>query len=345
MAQTWVSLKHPDGEVAKDEEHAIRCAVYSDGQPTQAPDNLDDISDVLKQPGKLVWLDVASPTAVDYALLKNEFNLHPLALEDAATPHERPKIEAFDGYYFLIVHGATVSPSGIKGSEIAIFAAANYIITIRRDASFSLDEIEKRWLAKPADARKSSSGLLYVILDTIVDRFFDVADAVDDEIQELEAALFRGATVVTVIPRKIFSLKRDLQYFRRAVAPLRDVLNAILREDIPLFARTDLAYFRDVYDHAIRVIDQIDAARDLVNGALDLNLSLVANRQNEVVKQLTIIATVFMPLTFITGFFGQNFAFMVAHIQTPASFYIFGFGTEILAIVLLVIFFKVRRWF
>lgn len=345
MAQTWVSLRHPDGDAKVDEAHAIRCAVYTDGQPSQAPDNLDDISDVLKQPGKLVWLDVAQPTATDYTLLKNEFNLHPLALEDSATPHERPKIEAFDGYYFLIVHASTAGSAGIKGSEIAIFAAPNYLITIRRDPSFSLDEIEKRWLARPAESRKSSSGLLYVILDTIVDRFFDVGDFIDDEIQKLEAALFRGSALVTVIPRKIFSLKRDLQYFRRAVAPLRDVLNTILREDIPLFAHSDLAYFRDVYDHSMRLLDQIDAARDLVNGALDLNLSLVANRQNEVVKQLTIIATVFMPLTFITGFFGQNFAFMVSHIQTPANFYIYGVGSDIMALVLLVIFFKVRRWF
>src|SRR5450755_399533 len=211
MAQTWVSLRHRDGKAEPEKAHAIRCAVYSDGQPTQAPDNLEDISEVLKQPGKLVWLDVAAPTADDFALLKEEFDLHPLALEDAATPHERPKIEAFAGYYFLIVHGATAEPSGIKAHEIAIFAATNYIITIRRDTSFSLDEIEKRWLARPADSRKSSSGLLYVILDTIVDRYFDVSDVVDEDIQKLETALFRGATVTTAVPRKIFSLKRDLQ--------------------------------------------------------------------------------------------------------------------------------------
>jgi magnesium transporter len=345
MAQTWVSLRHRDGKTVPEKAHAIRCAVYSDGQPIPAPDNLEEISEVLKQPGKLVWLDVAAPTVDDYALLKEEFDLHPLALEDAATPHERPKIEAFNGYYFLIVHGVTASSQGTNGCEIAIFAATNYLITIRRDPSFSLDEIEKRWLARPAESRKSSSGLLYVILDTIVDRFFEVGDVIDEQIQKLEEALFRGATVVTAVPRKIFSLKRDLQQFRRAVAPLRDVLNAILREDIPLFARADLAYFRDVYDHSIRVLDQIDAARDLVNGALDLNLSLVANRQNEVVKQLTIIATIFMPLTFITGFFGQNFAFMVAKIQTPASFYLFGIGTQLVALILLMIFFKIRRWF
>jgi magnesium transporter len=345
MAQTWVSLRPREGKAAQDKAHAIRCAVYSDGMPVEAPDNLEEISELLKQPDKLVWLDVAAPTADDYKLLKNEFNLHPLALEDVSTPHERPKIESFESYYFLIVHGATAGPGGIKTTEIAIFAAANYLITIRPDASFSLEEIEKRWLARPAESRKTSSGLLYVILDTVVDRFFDVGDVIDDEIQKLEEALFRGAAVVTAIPRKIFSIKRQLQQFRRAVAPLRDVLNAILREDIPLFARTDLAYFRDVYDHATRLLDQIDAARDLVNGALDLNLSLVANRQNEVVKQLTIIATIFMPLTFITGFFGQNFAFMVAHIQTPATFYVFGIGTQVLALILLVIFFKVRRWF
>jgi magnesium transporter len=272
MAQTWVSLRHRDGKPSSEKAHAIRCAVYSDGQPTQAPDNLEEISEVLKQPGKLVWLDVAAPTADDYALLKNEFNLHPLALEDVSTPHERPKIESFDGYYFLIVHGATAGPNGITATEIAIFAAANYLITIRPDASFSLEEIEKRWLARSAESRKSSSGLLYVILDTIVDRFFDVSDVIDEQIQRLEEALFRGAAVVTAIPRKIFSIKRELQQFRRAVAPLRDVLNSILREDIPLFAHTDLAYFRDVYDHATRLLDQIDAARDLVNGALDLNL-------------------------------------------------------------------------
>jgi magnesium transporter len=345
MALTWVPIRHADGAVTPTSAHGLRCAVYRDGLPSTAPDNLDDISDVLMQPGALVWLDVAAPTAADYALLQSEFDLHPLALEDAATPHERPKIEAFAGYYFLIVHGATAEPSGIKAHEIAIFAATNYIITIRRDTSFSLDEIEKRWLARPADSRQSSSGLLYVILDTIVDRYFDVSDVVDEDIQKLETALFRGATVTTAVPRKIFSLKRDLQRFRRAVAPLRDVLNAILREDIQLFARTDLAYFRDVYDHAVRLLDQIDSARDLVNGALDLNLSLVANRQNEVVKQLTIIATIFMPLTFITGFFGQNFAFMVANIQTPASFFLFGIGFQLLALVLLLIFFKVRRWF
>ena len=345
MAQTWVSLRHSDGASPPETGHAIRCAVYSDGQPIAAPDNFEDISEFLKEPGKLVWMDVAAPTAADYALLREEFNLHPLALEDAATPHERPKIEAYDNYYFLIVHGATADSTGIKNSEIAMFAAPNYLITIRPDNSFSLVEIEKLWLAREAESRWSSSGLLYVILDTVVDHFFDVAELINDRIQKLEEALFRGAALVSVIPRKIFSLKRALQQFRRAVAPLRDVLNSILREDIPLFARTDLAYFRDVYDHAMRLLDQIDGARDLVNGALDLNLSLVANRQNEVVKQLTIIATIFMPLTFITGFFGQNFAFMVNHIQTPASFFWLGIGFQVLALALLVIFFKVRRWF
>ncbi|HSP63391.1 MAG TPA: CorA family divalent cation transporter, partial [Pyrinomonadaceae bacterium] len=197
MAQTWVSLRHRDGKAEPENAHAIRCAVYSDGEPIPAPDNLEEISEILKQPGKLVWLDVAAPTADDYTLLETEFGLHPLAIEDAATPHERPKIEAFNGYYFLIVHGATAGSQGIKGIEIAIFAATNYIITIRRDPTFSLDEIEKRWLARPADSRKSSSGLLYVILDTIVDRFFEVGDVVDEQIQKLEEALFRGATVVT----------------------------------------------------------------------------------------------------------------------------------------------------
>jgi magnesium transporter len=126
---------------------------------------------------------------------------------------------------------------------------------------------------------------------------------------------------------------------------MRDILNPIIRGDLVLYSTEELAYFRDVYDHAIRVIDQLDAARDLVNNALEINLAIVANRQNAIVKQLTIIATIFLPLTFISGFFGQNFAYLVSNIATPAKFWELGIGTELGALLVLLIYFRVKKWF
>ena len=147
------------------------------------------------------------------------------------------------------------------------------------------------------------------------------------------------------LPLRIFGLKRDLQRFRRAAVPMRDILNPIIRGDLVLYKNEEIAYFRDVYDHAIRVIDQLDAARDLLNNALEINLSIVANRQNAIVKQLTIIATVFLPLTFITGFFGQNFGYLVSRIGSTSSFWALGIGAQAVTLIALICYFKWKRWF
>jgi magnesium transporter len=147
-----------------------------------------------------------------------------------------------------------------------------------------------------------------------------------------------------VLP-EIFRQKKQAQQFRRAVIPMRDVLNRIIRDDIDLFPEPEMLYFRDVYDHTIRVMDELDSARDLVNSALEIQLAVTSNRQNEVAKQLTIIATIFLPLSFLTGFFGQNFSWLVLHITGPAAFAVLGLGSELVAILILVLFFRGRGWF
>jgi len=231
---------------------------------------------------------------------------------------------------------------------LAVFAGEHFMVTIRREPGYPLDEIFKRLVAHPDRCRQGAGFLLYTILDEVVDGYIPVAQHFLDRVESLEDVLFQ-TKADKPIPRfvlpEIFKQKKQAQQFRRAVIPMRDVLNQIIRDDIDLFPEPDMEYFRDVYDHAVRVIDEIDSARDLVNSALEIQLSVTANRQNEVAKQLTIIATIFLPLSFLTGFFGQNFSWLVLHITGPGAFVLLGLGSELVAILILLFFFRVRGWF
>src|SRR5579863_4959866 len=285
----------------------VRCTVFKDGSVDRTEPQLGRISEVLEEPGSLVWLDIVGPDAHALQTAQDEFGLHPLAVEDALTAHERPKIDGYGDYWFLVVYGVGVVQRAVAVHELSIFSGKNYLITVRREPAYPLDEAERRWHSRTGMSARDSGALLFTLLDTIVDGYFEAVETLDEQITVLEQQLVRGLTQDASLPLRIFSLKRDLQHFRRAALPMRDILNPIIRGDLVLYAAEEIVYFRDVYDHAIRVIDQLDAARDLLNNALEINLSMVANRQNAVVKQLTVIATIFLPLTFITGFFGQNF--------------------------------------
>lgn len=324
---------------------SVRCTVFKDGSAEREPHDLGEISEILKEPGTLVWLDVVGPDNAAMTVLQNEFGLHPLAIEDAMTEHERPKIDGYGDYWFLVVYGVTTTNKTVTVNELAIFSGKNYLITVRREPGFPIAEVERRWKTRAETASRDSGALLFTVLDTVVDGYFDAVESLDEQITALENALLGGGIVGGELPLRIFGLKRDLQRFRRAAIPMRDILNPIIRGDLVLYKSEEVVYFRDVYDHAIRVIDQLDAARDLVNNALEINLSIVANRQNAIVKQLTIIATIFLPLTFITGFFGQNFGFLVGRIGSVSSFWLLGIGAQVFALIALLWYFKAKRWF
>ena len=336
----------------------IRCTVFKNGTPEREPGDLAEISEILKEPGKLVWLDVVDPDEKAMTVLQEEFHLHPLAVEDAMTAHERPKIDGYGDYWFLVIYGVSLEGKNVTVHELSVFSGKNYLITVRREPAYPIDEIERRWRTRSEMSSRDSGALLFTVLDTIVDGYFDAVESLDEQIGAIESDLLRGGMVGGELPLRIFSLKRDLQRFRRASArlrggsaggraavPMRDILNPIIRGDLVLYKNEEIAYFRDVYDHAIRVIDQLDAARDLLNNALEINLSIVANRQNAIVKQLTVIATIFLPLTFITGFFGQNFGYLVSHIGSTWSFWALGIGAQVATLVALLLFFKAKRWF
>jgi magnesium transporter len=330
---------------ASGKDRAIRCVVYDHGASRKTLDNLDQISDILAQKKEFVWLDIAAPTMDDLELIREEFNIHPTAIEDARLWHERPKIAFFDTYVLVIAHGVTLDAAGDTVThEIAIISGEHYAITLRASPVFPLDEVERRrqsMMTVPHDA----TGLLYIILDTIVDGYFPVNESYDNRLVRLESRLFDSEKFTERTEREIFEFKRALVVFRSVVAPMREILLRLTHTEIaPLQPGLSL-YFRDIYDHVLRALEQIDISRDLVNSTLDIHLASQSHRQNEVSKQLTIIATIFLPLTYVTGFFGQNFGWMVNSVASPQIFWYLGVGSQVLTVMGLLWYFKHRRWF
>ncbi len=322
------------------------CRIYEGERRFSELSDLNRISEVLVEPGSFVWLDAVDPGASDLALIQEEFGLHPLAIEDAIKAHQRPKIEAYDGYWFVVVHAVTKPDGGeLTIHEVAIFAGAKFVITVRATPAYPLDEVERRWHGPHEGLRSDSGALLYTILDTVVDGYLPVASAFEERVDKLEEALFRDRESKSDVLLDIFRMKKDVQLVRRSLVPMRELLAPIIRGDMKLFDPAEIAYYRDVYDHAVRAIDQMDAARDLVTSALDVHISIASSRQSEVVKQLTIIATIFLPLTYITGFFGQNFGYLVNHIESARVFWLGGLGLEVLALCALLGYFRYKRWF
>jgi magnesium transporter len=335
----------PTVETPEANDRAVRCVVYDHGVKPYALANLDHISDILEQKSGFVWLDIAEPSADDLALIQEEFAIHPTAIEDARLWHERPKIAFFEHYALLIAHAVTLDHEGdLITHEIAVIAGDRYAITLRAAPVFPLDEVERRRQAMTTISN-DATGLLYIILDTIVDGYFPVTESYDDRLVRLESRLFDSEQFTVRTEREIFDFKRALVVFRSGVAPMREVLLRLTHSEIaPLQPGLSL-YFRDVYDHVLRALEQIDITRDLVNSTLDIHLASQSHKQNEVSKQLTIIATIFLPLTYITGFFGQNFGWMVDHIAHGRVFWYLGVGSQVLTAIGLLVYFKHRKWF
>ncbi len=294
--------------------------------------------------GEFLWLDLEDPTKERIEELGKQLGLHPLTVEDAMEFGQRSRYEDFDGYASLVVHG--VDPDATSGThllrEVHVIISGDYIITIHRRPMAALNDLRERYDATEV---RSEQFLVYKILDAISSTFFPVLDRIDDDIDEIEETIVENPD--DNVLQRIFALKRDLVAMRRVVTPSRDVfarhIDAIA--ELPGMQQDDRLYFRDLYDTLVRVADMVDSYRDLLSGATDLYASMVANRQGETNKQLTIIATVFLPLTFLTGFFGQNFSYLTGHvINNTASFWYLGLGLEALAVVLFIIFFRTRKW-
>ena len=294
--------------------------------------------------GRFFWLDLEGPTEQELERLGKKFALHPLTIDDARTFSQRPKFEEYGSYVFVVVYGVDpgTSPGGPLLREMHVIISGNYVITIHRRPFAPLMALRERYLANTV---RSEQFLVYKILDAVTSTFFPVLDRTDDDIDALEKGVIEEPTETTL--QQIFALKRDLIAMRRVITPMRDVFarDAERIADLPGLEADDRLYFRDLYDSMIRISELVDSYRDLLSGATDMYLSTVANRQGEVNKQLTVIATIFLPLTFLTGFFGQNFSFLTNNIlNTTWSFIVFGLGLLVLSAVGFWIYFRRKRW-
>ncbi len=293
--------------------------------------------------GTAFWLDLDGVDAEASALLGDTLHLHPLAVEDAEHFGQRPKIEEFDNFTYFVVHGALEGGAGT--SELHIFFMQESVVTVHRGDCAALGAVRERLARRHVigDASRQVA-LLYMIVDSLVDTYFPEMTRFDDKIDELEDEILRQPTEQQL--GELFDMKRSLIAIRRVVAPQRDMFAALAGGVVTLPGMTTEGerYFRDLYDHLIRIADTVDSYRDLLSGVMDTHVSTVSNRLNVVMKQLTIIATVFLPLSFLTGFFGQNFSFLVAHITGRVPFYVFGIGVELLTIGVLLLYFRRRGW-
>jgi magnesium transporter len=295
-----------------------------------------EIEDLLRR-DEFFWLDLHAPTPEDLGALGEVFGFHPLTIEDVLKFGQRPKLENYGSYAFVVFYGARLEDDRIGLLELHMFVSGSYVVTVRQRPCKELDEL-RRTLEQRTE--HGEQFVLYKIFDELTDTFFPVLSAVDEQIDTIESQIVLQPTDEQL--QRIFRLKRDVVALRRVVVPQRDLFARAMDDltQLPGLEPSSHDYFRDVYDHLIRISEQIDSHRDLLSGAMDVYLSTVSNRLNDATKQLATIATIFLPLTFVTGFFGQNFAWMVAHVDSLGAFLGFGIGSLVASAVLLLVWFR-----
>lgn len=300
----------------------------------------DAIADLLRR-DEYFWLDLTRPSDEEIAALGEVFGFHPLALEDTRKRGQRPKLEDYREFMFLVYYGAEQGDGDVELVEVHAFLSGSYIVTTHREVCAALDEVRERLEAQQP---RSEQFVVYRVLDALTDTFFPVLDAVDERIERLDDAIFERAAPDQL--EEIGALRRQLLDLRRIVAPQRDLLARGIDDilELPGLESDSRNYFRDVYDHSIRISEQIDAYRDLLAGSRDAYLSATSNRLNQITKQLTVVATVFLPLSFIVGFFGQNFAWMVRTIDSAGAFFALGVGSLAISSLAMLVWFRRSRY-
>jgi magnesium transporter len=264
--------------------------------------------------GELVWIDVQAPTREELERLREPFGLHPLAIEDCLTEDQRPKLEEYPGHVFVVIHELALQGDELSAKEIHAFLGQRFLITVRDHPCRRVDEVIARVLGSRDLHERGIAFVYYLLADAVasqnaltLDAFTEAIDAIEEEVLEAQNQ--------TLLPR-MFELKRSLGSARRALSPQRDLFAALSRLESQWVGERTAFYFRDVYDKLARSVETLESNRDLLANVLEAHFSVVAQRTNEIVKRLTILSAIFLPLTFVTGFFGQNFDHLPFHSLT-----------------------------
>jgi magnesium transporter len=299
-----------------------------------------DVQQLLAAPHQVFWLDIQAPDDDDYRLLSDTFKFHQLTIEDVKHQNQRPKLDGYDGYVFAVVFVIALTAEEVSFREHHLYIAPDYLVTVHLPPEPSFDKLNQRIAESPQSACRKSSFLTYLVMDALVDTTFTALETLDEAVDKLQDEVLQNANNAQLA--LLQDMKHSAVEMRRILGAQRDMFQRLVTLSLEADRETT-AYYRDVYDHIIRQYETVDSLRDLLTGAMDVYLSTVSNRLNMTVKALTVVASLFLPLTFLTGFFGMNFGWLVSRIGTGYAFII---GITIMAISILtqLFFFRRRGW-
>ena len=316
-------VRHPDGRVED-----------------LGAERLDEIDQLCAIDGTLVWVSATAPDPDTVEILRREFDLHPLVVEDVQKRAQRPKLDAYENQHVIVAYEVTEAEAGL--SEIHIFIGPGWLVTITWDPTPLLDGLRQQFAEGKGLGGGGVGELLYAVLDAVVDSYFPEVDRLSDRISDLEDRVLEGDADRGSL-REVLQVKRRLLDLRRIVGPTRDVANQLLRQDLNVIEAATVPYFQDLYDHLVRVIDQLDVYRDLLAAVLDTRLTVASNNLNAIMKRLTAFTVVLMVPTLIAGIYGMNFHNM-PELSWPLG-YPLALGLMTVAVVAAVVFFRRRGWF
>ena len=320
----------------------ICLARHPDGSVEELPKSrIDEIDKLTDRDGTLVWVHVTAPSDEEIAAIGREFRLHPLALEDLHKQRQRPKLDTYERQQMVVAYEAVAdAPEGL--SEIHMFVGAGWLLSVTWTATPLLNAVREGFAGTRTGSPDTTGKLLYTLLDAAVDSYFPVLDTISERIDALEDRVLEGDADGASLA-EILYLKRRLLELRRVLAPMRDVANALLRRDLEIVDAASAPYYQDLYDHLVRVLDQVDIYRDLLAAVLDARLTVASNSLNAIMKRLTAFTVVLMVPTLIAGIYGMNFDLM-PELNWPLG-YPLALAIMATAVIVSVTYFRRKGWF
>jgi magnesium transporter len=324
----------------------LALALLADGTlETLEESAFDGIDQLVSRRDTLVWLDIGNPSGEDLDLLRREFDLHELAVEDLRKRRQRPKVDTYPGHHVIVAYEALDARDSMRAfdlGELHLFAGGGFLVSVHWGPSPVIESVRTRFQHRVSAVGPTAGWLLYAVLDTAVDGYFPLLDRISEAIDNLEDRILDGAGN-RVLLREVLSLKRQLLELRRILGPMRDVANQLLRREVEFLDDEALPYYQDLYDHLVRVLDSLDLYRDLTAATLDAHESVTTNALNQIVKRLTAVTVLLMVPTLIAGIYGMNFFFM------PELELEYGYPAVLLAMGLIVLalawFMRRKGWF
>jgi magnesium transporter len=287
----------------------INCVAYQDGKKV-AEIATREIHEYLRRPNCFVWVALYDPAAADLDEMRKQFRLHPLAVEDARSGHQRPKIEEYGDCLFAVLHMIEPVDGEFRVGEVAIFAGPNYVLSVRSGAEKGFQEVRSRCEREPDLLRQGSGYVLYALMDAVVDRYFPLLDRIENELDDIEQRIFAPTSSPRANIEALYDLKQRLMTMKHAVAPLLEAVSNLSGARVPAMCAGIREYFRDVSDHLQRLNQTADSVRDSVATAISVNLSMVTLQENETMKRLAAYAALVAVPTMIVGIYGMNFDHM-----------------------------------